>query len=100
MLGFSVWWCIAPEQLLLKPATLGALDPKELFRIATDTRFQAIQSFALAYFLEASRDVHCFLPLGPYPDVNWPLACDEEDIFECDTESSSFVSRGWKQSLS
>lgn len=44
MLGFSVWWCIAPEQLLLKPATLGALDPKELFRIATDTRFQAIQS--------------------------------------------------------
>lgn len=34
MLGFSVWWCIAPEQQLLKPATLGALDPKELFRIA------------------------------------------------------------------
>lgn len=44
MLGFSVWWCIAPEQLLLKPATLGALDPKELFRIATDTLINQVCS--------------------------------------------------------
>lgn len=98
MLGFSVWWCIAPEQLLLKPATLGALDPKELFRIATDTRFQAIQSVFRLFRGKQGRSL--LFAKQPYPDVNWPLACDEEDIFECDTESSSFVSRGWKQSLS
>lgn len=37
MIGFAVWWHIAPIEVLLKPGTLAATDLGLLYRVAKDT---------------------------------------------------------------
>ena len=37
MIGFSVWWCSAPEPLLVKPGALCSPDLELLFKVVKDT---------------------------------------------------------------
>lgn len=37
MIGFSLWWFVAPEPLLLKPEALTTPDMRLLFKVVRDT---------------------------------------------------------------